>query len=144
MLTADASRGEIERWAAAALPALMAEAARLRDLGHGNIVSYSRKVFIPLTRLCRDTCRYCTFVRGPRAVEAAYLTPDEVLAIARAGRAAGCQEALFTLGDKPELRYEAARRALAGSATRPRSIISPRCARWCCARPGCCRTSIPA
>src|SRR6185295_6820986 len=91
----------------------MAEAARLRDLGHGNIVSYSRKVFIPLTRLCRDTCRYCTFVRGPRAAEQAYLTPEQVLAIARAGEAAHCQEALFTLGDKPELKYEAARRALA-------------------------------
>ena len=113
MLTADAPRSEIERWAAAPLPALMAEAARLRDLGHGNIVSYSRKVFIPLTRLCRDTCRYCTFVRGPRAVASAYLSPDEVLAIARAGAAAGCQEALFTLGDKPELKYQAARRALA-------------------------------
>ena len=91
----------------------MAEAARLRDLGHGNIVSYSRKVFIPLTRLCRDICRYCTFVRGPRGVASAYLSPDEVLAIARAGVDAGCQEALFTLGDKPELQYEAARRALA-------------------------------
>ena len=79
-------RDEIERWAAAPLPELMAEAARLRDLGHGNIVSYSRKVFIPLTRLCRDTCRYCTFVRGPRGVASAYLSPDEVLAIARAGR----------------------------------------------------------
>ena len=72
-----------------------------------------RKVFIPLTRLCRDTCRYCTFVRGPRGAASAYLSPDEVLAIARAGADAGCQEALFTLGDKPELKYEAARRALA-------------------------------
>ena len=112
MLTADAPRGEIERWAAAPLPALMAEAARLRDRGHGRVVSYSRKVFIPLTRLCRDTCGYCTFVRGPRAVPHAYLSPEEVLSIARAGAAAGCQEALFTLGDKPELKYEAARRAL--------------------------------
>ena len=110
--TATLPRDEIERWAAAPLPELMAEAARLRDLGHGNIVSYSRKVFIPLTRLCRDTCRYCTFVRGPRGVASAYLSPDEVLAIARAGADAGCQEALFTLGDKPELKYEAARRAL--------------------------------
>ena len=109
---ADASRQEIERWADAPLPALMAKAARLRDFGHGDIVSYSRKVFIPLTRLCRDSCRYCTFVRGPRAVEAAYLSPDQVLAIARAGIAAGCHEALFTLGDKPELKYQAARRAL--------------------------------
>ncbi len=113
MLTAAASRDEIGRWASAPLPELMAEAARLRDQGHGNVVSFSRKVFIPLTRLCRDTCRYCTFVRGPRGVASAYLSPDEVLAIARAGAAAGCHEALFTLGDKPELKYEAARRALA-------------------------------
>ena len=105
MPTAPLPRDEIERWAAAPLPALMAEAARLRDLGHGDIVSYSRKVFIPLTQLCRDVCHYCTFARGPRAVDAAYLSPDEVLAIARAGAAAGCKEALFTLGDKPELRY---------------------------------------
>ena len=106
-------RDEIERWAKEPLPALLAYAGRLRDIGHGNVVSYSRKVFIPLTRLCRDTCRYCTFVRGPRGVQSAYLSPDEVLAVARAGVEAGCQEALFTLGDKPELKYETARRALA-------------------------------
>jgi FO synthase len=111
--TADAFRDDIERWAAAPLPALMAHAAGLRDLGHGSTMSYSRKVFIPLTRLCRDTCRYCTFARGPRAVPAAYLSPEEVLSIAMAGAAAGCREALFTLGDKPELKYQAARRALA-------------------------------
>jgi FO synthase len=110
---ATAPRNDIGRWAAAPLRELMAEAARLRDAGHGHIVSYSRKVFIPLTRLCRDTCRYCTFVRGPRGVPSAYLSPDEVLAIAHAGAAAGCQEALFTLGDKPELKYDTARRALA-------------------------------
>jgi FO synthase len=95
------------------LAALMAVAAALRDHGHGARVSYSRKVFIPLTRLCRDSCRYCTFARPPRRGENAYLAPDEVLAIARAGAAAGCKEALFTLGDKPELRYAAARRELA-------------------------------
>ena len=104
----------VHELAAAPLHELMAEAARLRDLGHGRNVSYSRKVFIPLTRLCRDTCRYCTFVKGPRAVPSAYLAPDEVLAIARAGAAAGCQEALFTLGDKPELKYASARTALEG------------------------------
>ncbi len=99
---------------AASLPLeeLMARAAALRDRGHGKIVSYSRKVFIPLTRLCRDVCHYCTFARPPREGERAYLSPDEVLAIARAGAAAGCQEALFTLGDKPELRYRQAREAL--------------------------------
>src|SRR5579883_1747431 len=94
------------------LAALMDAAARVRDLGHGNIVSYSRKVFIPLTRLCRDVCHYCTFAHPPRRGERAYLSRDEVLAIARAGAAAGCKEALFTLGDKPELRYDVAREEL--------------------------------
>ena len=69
-------------------------------------------MFIPLTHLCRDVCHYCTFAERPRAGQSAYLSPDEVLAIARAGAAAGCTEALFTLGDKPELRYRAAREAL--------------------------------
>ena len=97
----------------APLSELMARAAALRDEGHGNRVSYSRKVFIPLTRLCRDVCHYCTFARSPREGESAYLSADEVLAIARAGAAAGCQEALFTLGDKPELRYREAKDELA-------------------------------
>src|SRR5246500_5193793 len=96
----------------APLAELLAAAAALRDAGHGRLVSYSRKVFIPLTPLCRDTCHYCTFAQRPRAGKAAYLSPDDVLAIARAGEAAGCTEALFTLGDKPELRYRAARDAL--------------------------------
>jgi FO synthase len=99
--------------AAADLSELMTRAAALRDEGHGRVVSYSRKVFIPLTQLCRDSCHYCTFAHPPRRGERAYLTPDEVLAIARAGAEAGCREALFTLGDKPELRYRAARDALA-------------------------------
>ena len=96
------------------LETMLAKARGLRDRGHGNVISYSRKVFIPLTRLCRDTCAYCTFATTPRAVPAPYISPDEVLAIAEAGRSAGCHEALFTLGDKPELRYQAARDALAG------------------------------
>jgi FO synthase len=96
------------------LPALMECAAALRDRGHGRTVSYSRKVFIPLTQLCRDSCHYCTFAHPPRRGETAYLGADEVLAIARAGAAAGCREALFTLGDKPELRYRVARDQLAG------------------------------
>ena len=92
--------------------ALMGAAAALRDRGHGDVVSYSRKVFIPLTRLCRDVCHYCTFAVPPRPRERAFMTPDEVLAVARAGASAGCKEALFTLGDKPELRYRVARREL--------------------------------
>ena len=77
------------------------------------LVTYSPKVFIPLTKLCRDVCHYCTFAQPPRRGERAYMTADEVLAIARAGAAAGCHEALFTLGDKPELRYRVARAELA-------------------------------
>jgi FO synthase len=95
------------------LAPLMRAAAERRDAGHGDLVSYSRKVFIPLTHLCRDVCHYCTFAQPPRRGAAAYLDPDQVLAIARAGAEAGCKEALFTLGDKPELRYGAAREALA-------------------------------
>jgi FO synthase len=92
---------------------LMAASAALRDRYHGDLVSYSPKVFIPLTQLCRDVCHYCTFAHPPRPGETIYLDAEEVLAIARKGAAAGCHEALFTLGDKPELRYEAARAALA-------------------------------
>jgi len=91
---------------------LMAVAAASRDRVHGDIVSYSRKVFIPLTKLCRDVCHYCTFANLPSKGARAYLTRDEVLAIARAGQAANCTEALFTLGDKPELRFRAAREEL--------------------------------
>ncbi|MGB0629072.1 MAG: 5-amino-6-(D-ribitylamino)uracil--L-tyrosine 4-hydroxyphenyl transferase CofH [Alphaproteobacteria bacterium] len=78
-----------------------------------DLITYSPKVFIPLTRLCRDVCHYCTFAHPPKPGERAFLTADDVLAIARAGAAAGCTEALFTLGDKPELRYRAARDELA-------------------------------
>ena len=88
---------------------LCAVARRLRDDGHGRLVTYSPKVFVPLTTLCRDVCGYCTFARPPRRGERAYMRLDEVLEIARAGAAAGCHEALFTLGDKPELRYRVAR-----------------------------------
>jgi FO synthase len=88
---------------------LMPEAARLRDSAHPRVVTYSRKVFIPLTHLCRDVCSYCTFAERPKRGTRAYLSADQVLEIAHAGRDAGCTEALFTLGDKPELRYKAAR-----------------------------------
>jgi FO synthase len=87
-------------------------ARRLGDLGHGDVITYSRKVFIPLTMLCRDHCHYCTFAKPPAHLEAPFLTPDEVVAIAEGGRRLGCKEALFTLGDRPEDRYPAARRWL--------------------------------
>ncbi|MEU4606538.1 bifunctional FO biosynthesis protein CofGH [Kribbella sp. NPDC023972] len=97
-----------------ALTALMATAARVRDqglvdAGRAGIVTYSKKVFIPLTRLCRDRCHYCTFATTPGRVHSPYLSPDEVLEIARQGAALGCKEALFTLGDAPEDRWDAAR-----------------------------------
>src|SRR5437588_7186423 len=88
---------------------LMARAARIRDAAHGTRVTYSPKVFIPLTMLCRDKCRYCTFAKAPARLESPYLSPGDVLSIARAGAAAGCHEALFTLGERPEERYPAAR-----------------------------------
>lgn len=99
------------------LDELMAEARAARDVRFGPLtparMTYSPKVFIPLTRLCADVCHYCTFATTPSRLEAPYLTEDEVLAIARAGAAAGCKEALFTLGDAPERRYAVAREWLA-------------------------------
>ena len=103
----------VEAIAAARLEDLVESAERVTLAGFGPIVTYSRKVFIPLTRLCRDVCHYCTFATTARRTPA-FLSKDEVLAIARAGVAAGCREALFTLGDRPEARYAAARRALDG------------------------------
>jgi FO synthase len=102
-------------WAAYADPEpAMKAASEVRDRAFGPRVTYSRKVFVPLTKLCRDNCGYCTFAHGPRPGQNAYLTPEEVLEIARAGAEAGCKEALFTLGDKPEKRYPEARRELRG------------------------------
>ncbi|MBQ1074621.1 bifunctional FO biosynthesis protein CofGH [Micromonospora sp. C31] len=86
--------------------------AGLREAGRPGVVTYSKKVFIPLTRLCRDRCHYCTFATVPHRLPAAFLDRDEVLAIARAGAAQGCKEALFTLGDRPEERWPAARQWL--------------------------------
>src|SRR5216110_2463360 len=93
---------------------LLGYASRTRDAGleaanRPNVITYSRKVFIPLTRLCRDRCGYCTFVTVPGRLESPFLSPDEVLDIARKGAEMGCKEALFTLGDRPEDRWKAAR-----------------------------------
>ncbi len=94
------------------LPVLCGLAHDIRDQGHGDSVTYSRKVFIPLTRLCRDFCHYCTFATSPKYLAAPYMPADEALSIARQGQAMGCKEALFTLGEKPELRHDGARQAL--------------------------------
>src|SRR5437762_1424081 len=84
---------------------LVPEAARLRDLGHGNRITFSPKVFVPLTMLCRDRCGYCTFAKPPARLETPYLAADQVLELASRGAALGCFEALFTLGEAPEDRY---------------------------------------
>ena len=96
------------------LESLLERAEAMTLASFGPTVSYSRKVFIPLTHLCRDVCHYCTFAKAPRGVGSPYLSIDQVLEIARAGEAAGCREALFTLGDRPEDRYLVARTALEG------------------------------
>jgi FO synthase len=92
-----------------ALGELLEIASWLRDLGHGRTITYSPKVFVPLTMLCRDVCHYCTFAKPPAKLDGPFLTSEEVVAIADAGRKAGCKEALFTLGDRPEERYPVAR-----------------------------------
>lgn len=102
------ARSLVERSAAEIMPA----AALKRDMHHGRLISFSRKAFIPLTKLCRDVCLYCTFAKPPKRGERSFLTLEEVRGIAENAVAAACKEALFTLGDKPELRYRAAREEL--------------------------------
>ncbi|MFT3930134.1 MAG: 5-amino-6-(D-ribitylamino)uracil--L-tyrosine 4-hydroxyphenyl transferase CofH [Spongiibacteraceae bacterium] len=92
--------------------ALMQIAAQLRDRGFRNVVTYSRKVFLPLTQLCRDVCHYCTFAQTPRHIDAPYMSADAVIEQVKAAEKLGCKEALLTLGEKPELRYRVAREAL--------------------------------
>ncbi len=94
------------------LATLQERARRVRSGAHGNRITFSPKVFVPLTMLCRDRCGYCTFAKAPARVPSPYLSIDQVTEIARAGRAAGCHEVLFTLGEAPEDRYPAARRWL--------------------------------
>jgi FO synthase len=118
ILEAAASAGGLSEEQALALAGiddtrtLMCAAAALRDSGFGNVVTYSRKVFIPLTHLCRDVCHYCTFARTPKRMDQPFMSVEQVLEVAREGARLGCKEALFTLGERPELRYRAAREAL--------------------------------
>ena len=106
------SHEDVERLERLDAAALLPAAEELTLAGHGRGVTYSRKVFIPLTQLCRDVCHYCTFAKAPRSLANPFMTAEQAVAVARAGASAGCQEALFTLGDKPELRYAVARRFL--------------------------------
>ena len=94
------------------LIALLAEAARARDAAWGRVITYSRKVFVPLTNMCRNSCGYCAFVKAPGSPEARVMTPEAVMAVARSGARMGCKEVLFSLGEKPELRHREARDAL--------------------------------
>src|SRR5207249_6622201 len=96
----------------ATLADLLGAAAEIRAAGKGTVVSFSKKVFIPLTTLCRDYCNYCTFRKDPGQPGAHFMSPDEVLALAERGRRAGCQEALFSLGDQPERIFPEAREFL--------------------------------
>lgn len=95
------------------LPALLEAAGKVRDIAHPELITYSRKVFIPLTQLCRDVCHYCTFAQVPRTLKQPYMSLDEVLETATSAAQFGCREALFTLGEKPELRYKIAQEVLA-------------------------------
>src|SRR5579863_8752530 len=117
-LAASLANGTLDRSSAlrlaseAALPDLLAAASQVRARGKGTIVSFSKKVFIPLTTLCRDYCSYCTFRKDPGQPGAHFMTPEEVLALAEQGRRAGCKEALFSLGDQPERIFPEAREFL--------------------------------
>ena len=118
LLAASLARGSLDRSSAlrlaedAPLQDLLAAATQLRARGKGTTVSFSKKVFIPLTTLCRDYCGYCTFRKDPGQPGAHFMNPDEVLALAEQGRAAGCKEALFSLGDQPERIFPEAREFL--------------------------------
>ena len=131
------------------LGSLLGHAARVRDAGlaragRPGVITYSKKVFIPVTRLCRDRCAYCTFVTVPGRLDSMYLSPDEILQIARDGAALGCKEALFTLGDRPEDRWPRPASGWTRTATTTRCPTSGPWPSWSWRRPACCRTSTPA
>src|SRR4029079_8870812 len=101
MLSAAEARGLVD----VPVAEVVTRAGLLRDHGHGNRITFSPKIFVPLTMLCRDRCGYCTFAKPPARLDAPYLTVDDVLELATRGAALGCFEALFTLGEAPEARY---------------------------------------
>ena len=113
MITPTEVAQQTEQLSRLPLQELLLRAASIRDAAHGTRITYSPKVFIPLTMLCRDKCGYCTFAQPPSRLDHPYLEPAEVLEIARHGALQGCHEALFTLGERPELRYPVAKEWLA-------------------------------
>lgn len=108
----DDERDVIEALLVEDVDAMSRRARQMSAASHGRLVTYSRKIFLPVTHLCRNTCRYCVFAKSPKAGAPAYMSPDQVLAVARQGRALTCDEALFTLGDRPEDRWPQAAEAL--------------------------------
>ncbi len=120
------------------LSPLLEAAARRRDTAHGHYVSYSRKVFIPLTQLCRDVCHYCTFAHAPRKGERAFLSRDEVLAIARAERRQAARRRCSRSATSRSCAISSPATRWPNSATRPPSPISPRWRTWCSAKPAFC------
>lgn len=126
-MSASPSAAELEK---ADLTALMAAAAAVRDRTFGRTITYSRKVFVPLTNMCRDTCGYCVFVKHPSSPDARIMTPDEVMEVVKDGERLGCKEVLFSLGEKPERRYpEAAARLAALGHRRMTGYLREMCAR---------------
>ena len=124
-------------------PSCCATARALKEQYRPGVITYSRKVFLPLTNLCRDYCSYCTYRRDPGQPGAHTMSPDEVLAVARQGEKLGCTEALFSLGDKPKQHFPRCANCCASAAIAVRCITSRPCATWCCVRLRSCRTPIP-
>jgi FO synthase len=123
---------------------LLCAATAVRAQAKGNVVSYSKKVFIPLTTLCRDYCSYCTFRRDPGQAGAHFMTPDEVVELAEQGSRAGCKEALFSLGDQPERIFPEAREFLTQQGFRRTLDYVAAMSELVLDRRDCCRTRIRA
>ena len=126
------------------LPELLAAAREARDRFKPGVITYSRKVFIPLTNLCRDYCGYCTFRRDPGQPGAHTMTPEEVLAVAQRAKSWVAPKPCSAWATSPNWSFPKCARPCAAGITTRRCIISKPCANWCCARPLCCRIPIPA